>query len=94
MSAYLEMREISYDIMFTTTFDEVSSVRESTDFAIILGGDGTVLSCARFLHSREYRCLRSISARSASSRRWESDEWKEAFELGEKARLMYRGVLW
>ena len=96
MSQYFDEREISYSVMFTTTFDEVTSVPDSTDFAIILGGDGTVLSCARFLHSRGIPMLAVNLGSFGFITEVGKDEWKEAFELWEKGsarvsrRLMVR----
>ncbi len=86
MTSYLEGRNITSEVVLTTTFDEISSVGSSTDLAIILGGDGTVLSCARFLHSRGIPMLAVNLGSFGFITEVGKDEWKEAFELWEKGK--------
>ncbi len=86
MAIYLEEKAITYEVMFTSTFDEVTNVSEITDLAIILGGDGTVLSCARFLHSRGIPMLAVNLGSFGFITEIGKDEWKEAFELWEKGK--------
>ena len=51
IKTYLEKRQIPFDLNLTfASFKEITLHRD-TNLAICLGGDGTVLSCARLLHA-------------------------------------------
>ncbi len=96
ITEYLDSRGIRHEVMLTSSFEEVSLINETSDLAIILGGDGTVLSCARFLHSRGIPMLAVNLGSFGFITEVGKEEWKDAFELYEKGhahvsrRLMVR----
>ncbi|NCB03143.1 MAG: NAD(+)/NADH kinase [Spirochaetia bacterium] len=48
---FLTSRDVAYDTYLTFDAYDIKKVDKETSLAIILGGDGTVLSCARLLHA-------------------------------------------
>lgn len=93
---YLYSRGISDDIYLTNSIEEINKIDDRSDLAIILGGDGTVLSCARFLHSKGIPMLAVNLGTFGFITEICQDEWIPAFEEYEKGiaqvsrRLMVR----
>ncbi|MGD8113945.1 MAG: NAD(+)/NADH kinase, partial [Sphaerochaetaceae bacterium] len=93
---YLYSRGISDDIYLTNSIEEINKIDDRSDLAIILGGDGTVLSCARFLHSKGIPMLAVNLGTFGFITEICQDEWIQAFEEYEKGiaqvsrRLMVR----
>ena len=81
--AYLSKRNIDNDIVFTLDAEEEIHLHPDTDLAIILGGDGTVLSCARLLHPYGIPLLAVNLGTFGFITEVCKDEWKEAFEMYE-----------
>jgi NAD+ kinase len=77
---YLHNRGISDDIYLTNSVDEITHIDEKTDVAIVLGGDGTVLSCARFLHTKGIAMLAVNLGTFGFITEICQDEWLKAFE--------------
>lgn len=77
---YLERKSIPSDTILTADADESIPVRQDTDLAIILGGDGTVLSCARLLHPYGIPMLAVNLGTFGFITEVCKDEWKEAYE--------------
>ena len=97
IQAYLHTRKIEYSVQFTVDPDDTSlQIPEKTDLAICLGGDGTVLSCARLLHSHGIPMLAVNLGTFGFITEISKNEWKEAFEAyeagksGVSRRLMIR----
>lgn len=80
IQSYFEEREILYDTYLT--FDATSEVpiHKDTDLAICLGGDGTVLSCARLLHNHGIPMLAVNLGSFGYITEISKHEWREAFE--------------
>ena len=78
---YLDSLGIPNDPIFTHDADEEISLKKETDLAICLGGDGTVLSCARLLHPYGIPMLAVNLGTFGFITEVCKDEWKEAFEL-------------
>lgn len=93
---YLETRLIAYDIAFTSDANEVIKVHPQTNFAISLGGDGTVLFCARLLHALGIPILAVNLGAFGFITEIGKDEWRDALEQYEEGgtslsrRLMIR----
>ena len=81
IQAYLHTRKIEYSVQFTVDPDDTSlQIPEKTDLAICLGGDGTVLSCARLLHSHGIPMLAVNLGTFGFITEISKNEWIEAFE--------------
>lgn len=80
---YLVDRHIPHDINFTFAAEDEIKLHPDTDLAICLGGDGTVLSCARLLHAHGIPMLAVNLGTFGFITEVCKDEWKEAFELYE-----------
>lgn len=93
---YLDGEGIPSEAIFTIEADEEITVHPETDLAICLGGDGTVLSCARLLHPYGIPMLAVNLGTFGFITEVCKDEWREAFELyragtaGVSRRLMVR----
>ena len=93
---YLDGEGIPSEAIFTIDADEEITVHPETDLAICLGGDGTVLSCARLLHPYGIPMLAVNLGTFGFITEVCKDEWREAFELyragtaGVSRRLMVR----
>lgn len=83
IQSYLTGRNIPNDTIFTMDADTSISIHKDTDLAICLGGDGTVLSCARLLHPYGVPMLAVNLGTFGFITEVCKDEWKEAFELYE-----------
>ena len=77
---YLNQRGIPYDLHFTVDADTDFAIAPDTDLAICLGGDGTVLSCSRLLHSHGVAMLAVNLGTFGFITEISKKEWKEAFE--------------
>lgn len=84
IESYLKMRTIEVDIYLTADAGDIKGVDEKTDLAIILGGDGTVLSCARLLHAYGIPMLAVNLGTFGFITEIAKSEWKSAFEEYEK----------
>ena len=81
---YLNERRIPFDLNLTfASFKEISLHKE-TNLAICLGGDGTVLSCARLLHAHGIPMLAVNFGTFGFITESCKSEWRKAFELYEK----------
>ena len=69
IARYLGERGIRSTVFKTMTANEKIHIEEGTGLVICLGGDGTVLYCARYLHSYGIPIPPSIWGPSASSPR-------------------------
>lgn len=78
--AYLLERQIPHDIHYIFADEETITLHEETNLAICLGGDGTVLSCARLLHAYGIPMLAVNLGTFGFITEVCKDEWKEAFE--------------
>ncbi|MGM0432613.1 MAG: NAD(+)/NADH kinase [Spirochaetota bacterium] len=93
--AYLEAREINVELIELRGKSSIPNIG-TTDLAISLGGDGTVLFCARMLHDKGIPILAVNLGTFGFITEVSIDEWQEAFEkfcCGETVlsyRLMYR----
>lgn len=83
IGSYLARRNIPHDIAFTVDADDTIDIHEDVDLAIVLGGDGTVLSCARLLHPYGIPMLAVNLGAFGFITEVGKDEWREAFELYE-----------
>jgi len=96
---YLGKRGIAYELHFTFDADATLSIPADTDLAICLGGDGTVLSCSRLLHSHGIPMLAVNLGTFGFITEISKHEWQEAFELFESGkasisrRLMVRVIV-
>jgi NAD+ kinase len=83
IKTYLEKRQIPFDLNLTfASFKEITLHRD-TNLAICLGGDGTVLSCARLLHAHGIPMLAVNFGTFGFITEICKSEWREAFELYE-----------
>jgi len=82
--SYLQMRGIADDIYLTLDANDIKGVDKDTDLAIILGGDGTVLSCARLLHAYGIPMLAVNLGTFGFITEIAKNEWKVAFEEYER----------
>ena len=81
ITAYLDDLRIIHNTIFTLDADTQIDVHPETDLAICLGGDGTVLSCARLLHPYGIPMLAVNLGTFGFITEVCKDEWKEAFEM-------------
>ncbi len=81
ISRYLDTQDIAHDSFFTVDAEEEITLKSDTDLAICLGGDGTVLSCARLLHPYGIPMLAVNLGTFGFITEVCKDEWLEAFEL-------------
>lgn len=81
MSRYLDEQGVAHDPIFTVDAEEQITLQPDTDLAICLGGDGTVLSCARLLHPYGIPMLAVNLGTFGFITEVCKDEWLEAFEL-------------
>jgi NAD+ kinase len=94
--SYLKNRGIADDIYLTIAPTDIKKVDKDTDLAIVLGGDGTVLSCARLLHAYGIPMLAVNLGTFGFITEVAKNEWQGAFEEYEKGiaqvsrRLMIR----
>ncbi|WP_422480408.1 NAD(+)/NADH kinase [Pleomorphochaeta sp. DL1XJH-081] len=77
---YLDELGIPNDCIYTVDADESIALHTDSDLAICLGGDGTVLSCARLLHPYGIPMLAVNLGTFGFITEVCKDEWKEAFE--------------
>lgn len=95
ITEYLTERTISVDTLWLPS-EEPCRVERVYDLAISLGGDGTVLYCARMLHDAGIPILAVNLGTFGFITEVSADEWQEAFEkfcCGEtllSRRLMFR----
>ncbi len=82
--SYLTKREIDVDIYLTVDASDITGVDNTSDLAIILGGDGTVLSCARLLHAYGIPMLAVNLGTFGFITEIAKNEWKVAFEEYER----------
>jgi len=80
IARYLETKGIPNDIILTVDADQSISIHRETDLAICLGGDVTVLSCARLLHPYGIPMLAVNLGTFGFITEVCKDEWREAFE--------------
>lgn len=83
---YLMERKIPHDLFFTSDVDNFPEIPSDTELAICLGGDGTVLSCARLLHSYGIPMLAVNLGTFGFITEISKTEWKEAFEQFEQGK--------
>ncbi|MCK9548499.1 MAG: NAD(+)/NADH kinase, partial [Sphaerochaeta sp.] len=97
--AYLADRGIRSTVVKTMTANEKIAIEEGTGLVICLGGDGTVLYCARYLHAYGIPILAINLGTFGFVTEISIDEWQEAIDLflaGEHAisrRLMVRATV-
>lgn len=77
---YLGQREISATIFRTCEENEALVVEDGTDLVICLGGDGTVLYCARYLQDLGIPILAINLGTFGYITEISVDEWEEAIE--------------
>jgi len=82
--SYLKKRGIADDIYLTIAPTDIKNVDKDTDLAIVLGGDGTVLSCARLLHAYGIPMLAVNLGTFGFITEVAKNEWQGAFEEYEK----------
>ena len=82
--SYLKERGIADDIYLTVDASDIKGVDKETDLAIILGGDGTVLSCARLLHAYGIPMLAVNLGTFGFITEIAKNEWRLAFQEYEK----------
>jgi NAD+ kinase len=83
---YLTNKNINSKLIVTAEESDLAVINEAYDLAICLGGDGTVLSCARFLHSFGIPILAVNLGTFGFITEVCKEEWQEAFELYEQGR--------
>src|SRR5690554_1930789 len=83
ITTYLKGRGIPFDLNLTFASFKETKIEKETDLAICLGGDGTVLSCARLLHAHGIPMLAVNFGTFGFITEICESEWKEAFELYE-----------
>ena len=80
IAAYLAEKGIESSIFKTNAGDEQLSVPEGTDLVICLGGDGTVLYCARYLQDLGIPILAINVGTFGFITEISVDEWQEAVD--------------
>jgi NAD+ kinase len=83
---YLDHLAIAHDTVLMTDTETSISVASDTDLAICLGGDGTVLSCARMLHPYGIPMLAVNLGTFGFITEVCKDEWQETFDLYRKGK--------
>ncbi|MDD3996560.1 MAG: NAD(+)/NADH kinase [Sphaerochaetaceae bacterium] len=86
ITTYLVSRSIRHDTYWTFDVEHSLAIEADTDIAICLGGDGTVLACARLLHSHGIPILAVNLGTFGFITEVSKSEWKEAFEDFEQQR--------
>lgn len=79
--AYLQEKGIPVTIFRTTDEGKELEVPDDIDVAVSLGGDGTVLYCARYLHDRGIPILAVNLGTFGYITEVSKDEWKEELDL-------------
>lgn len=96
IKAYFTKKNIESSLVFGVERNEEIEIDSTVDLAICLGGDGTVLSCARLLHSYGIPMLAVNLGTFGFITEVCKTEWIEAYEYYEKGlaeisrRLMIR----
>lgn len=80
IAGYLTQRSIQATIFRTSQENEPLNVEEGTDLVICLGGDGTVLYCARYLQDLGIPILAINLGTFGYITEISVDEWEEAIE--------------
>ncbi len=88
IAAYLATRRIAFDTYFTVDATETIAIADDTDLAMCLGGDGTVLSCARLLHNHGIPMLAVNLGTFGFITEISKTEWREAFEQFESGQAL------
>jgi NAD+ kinase len=78
---YLDQLGMIHDTIFMTDAESSITVAADTDLAICLGGDGTVLSCARMLHPYGIPMLAVNLGTFGFITEVCKNEWQETFDL-------------
>ena len=78
---YLDELGIRHETLMMADAQEHMPIHPDTDLAICLGGDGTVLSCARLLHPFGIPMLAVNLGTFGFITEVCKDEWKETFDL-------------
>jgi NAD+ kinase len=81
IAAYLQEKGIPVTIFRTTDEGKELEVPDDIDVAVSLGGDGTVLYCARYLHDRGIPILAVNLGTFGYITEVSKDEWKEELDL-------------
>lgn len=81
ISEYLTQKGIASSVFRTNAEDEPLIVQEGTDLVICLGGDGTVLYCARYLQDLGIPILAINLGTFGFITEISVDEWQEAIEF-------------
>ncbi len=81
IASYLRDRGIGSTLFKTMTANEKINIEEGTGLVICLGGDGTVLYCARYLHSYGIPILAINLGTFGFVTEISVDEWQEAIDL-------------
>lgn len=81
METYFSSQNILCDIARTSSSMSTIDFHPDTDLVITLGGDGTVLYCARLLQDKGIPILGVNLGTFGYITEISADEWKEAFEL-------------
>lgn len=81
IARYLGERGIRSTVFKTMTANEKIHIEEGTGLVICLGGDGTVLYCARYLHSYGIPILAVNLGTFGFVTEISVDEWQEAIDL-------------
>ncbi len=77
---YLENRGVRCQLIITTSASEGISINPRTDLMICIGGDGTVLSCARMVQELGIPILAINLGTFGFITEIASDEWKSALD--------------
>lgn len=78
---YLASREIPATVVRTNGTDSPLDVPQDTELAISLGGDGTVLYCARFLHDLGIPIIAINLGTFGYITEISKDEWRDTLDL-------------